>query len=354
MKKITLSILITLLSSFLIFHGLSSLLKAEDKPAVPNQSAEEWHEYALSAIDKSWNQPIKIMTTSQITENKAATDCSTYLLGKLMDNVKIIFINLNKNNRYDDAGTDGIIIGENSYVIPFSNIINIKNILYEIKIDTEKKPKVMVKPYTGPTGYIDMVSQYKSKESLKLIIISSDKKAYFDVIKSKAFAVPCGNYTLQLGYWTGGNARVVIKSNKMAKIAVTPANTDKVPVTVTWGAPIKIDFKVSASWNADKQPELKVNYGELKYLGSAGEEYSNFTPSLGPDVFVFDAQKSQVGRGAFIAKPNDVTKSEHNNFEGLMKKGVVDPLTVKISQEHTLLGTMTGEQTGIVPSAPKK
>ena len=277
-----------------------------------------WKEYTLNKPAKA--VPIKILTPEQLLDgvkhNKPPAAYENYLSGAVSDGVVLTLVDTDKNKQYDDAGKDVVVFGNTSYGIPFSKIINIKNKLYDVKVNSAGY-KISLKPFEGDTGKVDLVSKYKCNIQPELVILTSGNGDFFDAAKNKAFVLPCGTYSLYMGYIAEGKAvHVVIKGDKMDKIEVKkPEGYNSAATTVTWGGPLKFDFSVKISKKAEPVNkgkkaagktteksktinELAIPYREIKVIGSANEEYLNFSNKLMPEVEVKDSTGQEALSGA--------------------------------------------------------
>lgn len=270
-----------------------------------NGASGDWKNYSLSKMNKH----IKVLTCDQILENKPITNCRAYLSGTIIDGLQIALIDQNNNGRYDDFGTDVIMFGNSIYALPISSVINVNNKLYDFKIDAEQL-KVSLKPYGGTIGQVDLVSEYKGSMSLDLIVLKSNDGNYFDVSKNKAFVLPCGFYSLWVGYFEDKGKHVEIEGTKMEKIEVKNSSTaeNKDITRIKWGQPLRFEVETMVKPLKDKTNKIIIPYFPissidrgygLKVFGSAGEGYYNFTPEIGPDIEIKDAQDNLVCKGTF-------------------------------------------------------
>jgi hypothetical protein len=277
-----------------------------------------WKEYALTKPAKA--APLKILTPEQLLDgkkhNKPPESYENYLTGNISDGTTLKLVDVDKNKQYDDVGKDVMVIGNATYGVPFSKTINIKNKLYSVKVDVGDL-KISLKQYEGATGKVDLVSKYKCNIQLEMAIITSGNGDFFDVAKNKSFFVPCGTYSLYMGYLTEGKVmHMAIKGDKMERIEVKKAEGNNNDATVvSWGGPLKFDFNVnigkktepvSKDKKATGKPqeknktvaELTIPYHGIKVVGSANEEYLNFSTKLMPEVEVKDTKGEDALVGA--------------------------------------------------------
>jgi len=300
--------------------------------------------YQLTLVDNK-TKKIKVMTPKLIQGGATAPEeFAVYSTGKI-DDVEITLIDANKNEAYDEKGQDAILIGKSTYAIPVSRIINIKDKLYECEIETDGR-RITLTPYQGECGVVDMLSDFKCPLKFEMLILNSSD-IFLDVSKSKTALVPCGSYSLWMGYITDKKSSVVLKNGEMKAIEVTKEEDPdgkKKALKIQWGAPFRLDCFCSLQDNKVAISESVTAYG------SAGEEYYNFIPSVLPaSVEIFDAAKKSVAKGAIsrsIAGTNcqNVNNEVKGGYNGTIKKGAEPPYTLKIAVKNSLLGELKGEK----------
>ncbi|MFH1231100.1 MAG: hypothetical protein V1709_06340 [Planctomycetota bacterium] len=314
-------------------------LQTKDAPS----SNPTWKDYPLTVVDSKANK-IKALTPMLIQNNThTPADFATYAKGKV-DDVEITLIDANNNGVYDEKGKDAIVIGNSIYALPVSPIICIKNKLYECKIEATAE-KISLAPYEGKCGEVDMLSNFKCPLKLEMLILNCGD-IYLDVSKSKINTLPCGAYTLWLGYLTDKKGSATIKQNEMKSIDVTDEldkdNKKKVNL-VQWGAPYRVDCSCTLQDNKITIPE------SLNVYGAAGEEYYNVTPSMLPaGVEIFDSTKKSVAKGLINRSAAATTENPYNTvnggFSGTIKKGSTPPYTIKLSVKNSIFGELKSEK----------
>ena len=298
--------------------------------------------YELTRVDKG--KKIKVMTPNLMQKGAGAPEeFAVYTTGKI-DDLEITLIDANKNESFDEIGTDGFILGKSLYALPVSRIINIKNKLYECEIQNTGE-RITLTPYQGDCGEVDMLSNFKCPLKPEMLILKS-ADIYLDVSKSKTTLVPVGSYNLWLGYIPDKKCSMAIKAGEMKNIEVAK-EADKdgkpKPVQVKWGGPYKLDCSCTIQDGKVTIPE------SVSVYGSAGEEYCNFSPSILPAmVEVFDASKKSVAKGAIsrtiAATDQNPNSGVRGGYEGVIKKGAEGPYTLKILIKSSVLGELKGEK----------
>lgn len=291
MKKILIALLICSFG-FIIIPDIRSQDTASTRSV-------EVKDYPLAVTDNTKNRPstfVKVLTPQLIMADKHVPgDFPIFSVGKV-EGVELMLIDQNQNGSYDEIGTDLIVFDKSRYGVPVSTVINLKNKLYECKVDP-KGERISLKPYEGKCAELDMVSGFKCPSQLDLLIINSGD-IYINLAGNKKALVPCNSYNLWLGYIEEGTSHVAIKHNQMKPIDVAET-ADKdgkmIPTSIVWGASFRFEFDFSV----DDQDKVKVSFGSIRIYGSTNEEYYNFSPKIIPQVEVTDAKKEMVNKGAF-------------------------------------------------------
>ncbi|MBI5778124.1 MAG: hypothetical protein HZA49_01540 [Planctomycetes bacterium] len=335
MKKISIFLAVCAASAMLVASP-GYLRSGTDGPTAPKT-------YQLTLMDNKVKK-IKAITPEMIQRGiMAPEEFTAYVTGKI-DDLEITLIDANKNEAYDEKGRDAFIIGKSLYALPVSRVINIKNKLYECEIETGGE-QITLTPYEGECGEVDMLSDFKCPLKPEMLILNTSD-IYLDVSKGKTALVPCGSYSLWLGYIPEKKCSMAIKAGEMKSIEIVKGEDKdgkKKSVKVQWGAPYKLDCSCSIQDNNVSIPE------SVSVYGSAGEEYCKFSPSILPaTVEIFDAGKKSVAKGAIN---RTVPGNSQNNiseirggYNGTIKKGAEGPYTLKIHIKNSVLGELKGEK----------
>jgi len=356
MKKIYVLLAVcSVLAILVAFPG--RVRSGTDAPAKPKTCK-------LTLVEKG--KKIKVLTPAQIQSGIVVPEeFLVYATGKI-DDVDITLLDVNKDECYGDAGTDAFILGNSTCALPASRIINFKNKLYECEVATDGS-LITLTPFQGDVGQVDLLSDFKCALKPELLILKSDN-IYLDVSKGKSVMVPCGSYSLWLGYIGDKKSSLAIRSGQMNAIEVVkPEDPEAKPTTVKiqWGAPYKIDCECIINDNAITITE------SVNVYGWAGEEYYNFTPSILPAAMeMFDATKQLVAKGVINRSVAPVAKSfegvrreggyataaagaaaanipdtgTKGGYRGPLKKGAVPPYILKITVKNSMLGELKGEK----------
>jgi hypothetical protein len=216
--------------------------------------------------------------------------CSTR--GTIGD-TRITLIDANVNGRFGDVGEDAVIVGMGTAASFLGETMAVGNALYKVEIAADGR-RVDYKPYTGPTGELDLQSRFDTKARLvHLVIGSKDGRHSFEVSNREgAMRVPAGLYTIQSGALGLGKSRVTIRQGRMRPI---PVRKDKQKI-LAWGGPLSAEFSAQRGGG-----QVAFDPARIWYFGSAGEEYVDWTPLGKSPVFhVIDKKlKKEVATAIF-------------------------------------------------------
>jgi len=204
----------------------------------------------------------------------------------------IKLIDQDLNGRYDDFGTDAMVIGSGKGATLLSKVVNLDGELFDFGVNAEGT-EITATPYTGEVGMIDVQSRFDSKGKLVAAVFEGTSgDVYFNPARStKPLAVPAGEYRFRSGYVEKGAETAMMKGGKMSPLNVKPGVTR----TVEWGGPLVAEFDVR------REEELVVVQPNVNFYGRMGEEYHSFTPNAkSPKIIVMDKRtKKEVVSGRF-------------------------------------------------------
>jgi hypothetical protein len=195
--------------------------------------------------------------------------------------VPIQLLDLNNNGRFDEVGTDGILVGKGKAVAFLSKVISYNTRLYNL---TVKGVTVSTTPYAGEAGSINLTSGFQSRGKLQSAIISDGNNSY-NVAGLSSLTVPVGDYKVVSGFVGKGPASAQIRAGKMAAIRVKDGEMTK----LNWGGKVLAEF--TCSMEGDKVTVAPAN---LHYYGRAGEEYYNLNRNAKSPRFT--ARDAESGR----------------------------------------------------------
>ncbi|MHC4514385.1 MAG: hypothetical protein ACYTGW_03490 [Planctomycetota bacterium] len=190
-----------------------------------------------------------------------------YLTGKIK-NTTIRIIDQDNNGRYDDVGTDALVVGRGKVATYLSEVVNIGGELLKITV-AQDGTELTCTPYEGPAGTLHLDCSTKGKV-LSAVVRSTNKRFSFDMAKAgQGMKVPVGGYKLACGEIGLAESRVKMATGRSKPIAVAKDQTKK----VCWGGPVRAEF-------AYQRRGEKVHFSpdHVWYFGAAGELYTNWVP----------------------------------------------------------------------------
>ncbi|MFH1230451.1 MAG: hypothetical protein V1709_03025 [Planctomycetota bacterium] len=156
----------------------------------------------------------------------------------------------NNNGYFNDYGKDAIIIGTaGKQAVPLSSIIMVKGKYYNLQVESVLEiPKdaknipnytgmvLILTPYNGDTGKIDIMSNFKApKDSPQTAIIRRDNDAFLQLTNKGSVVVPTGNYYLVSAVL---NKRVHVRGGDKTLGKVEKDKT----LLPKWGSPFKLNL----------------------------------------------------------------------------------------------------------------
>lgn len=201
--------------------------------------------------------------------------------------VPIRIIDQDGNGRFNDVGSDAMIVGTNDHATLLSRVIYVGDSLQNIEISNNGS-SFSLSPFDGPTAEIDMTTTFNSKASLiSSIIVSDDNQYSFDVGAIVGpVKVPAAKYSVLRGLLGLGEQRVQISAGRMPPFELTPGNTK----TFEWGGPIASEFEFARSGG-----NIQFSADRVWYYGKAGEQYLDWHPiGKSPEFRVMDADTGKL------------------------------------------------------------
>lgn len=197
--------------------------------------------------------------------------------------VPLRLIDQDNNGRYDDFGSDALIVGDGRCASFLSEVVNVAGTLYRITIRPDGR-ELSYQPFTDAAGDLDLTSGCTANARLKTAIVRSvDGRYSFDVAAGEGrLRVPAASYQLITGEFGQGSSTVRVTTGRSGFVRVRADES----TVLTWGGPVQAEFQVA------KQGEQIALLPELiHYFGVFGEEYSAFKPfGASPAFSVRDKQ----------------------------------------------------------------
>jgi hypothetical protein len=243
------------------------------------------------AINAKTTDGKTLKTAVRVVKNGADWDLypAAYVHGRV-GGQEVKLIDMNLNGRYDDVGADAMVVGRTNAASLLSKVANLGGKLYELTASSDGS-SVTAKLWEGEAGMLNLRKSWKSDGSdLESAVISSTNgEMSFELSDAKSgLKLPVGEYSLVYGFAKKGAETVKIKAGPEMKPFKVEANGDNV---FAWGGPLEMDF----TFTIDKETiTVPTN---IRYFGSAGEEYYEFKPDGKPPLIVVtDAETGQVVR----------------------------------------------------------
>lgn len=201
--------------------------------------------------------------------------------------IPVRIIDQNGNGRFDDVGSDAMIVGTSDHAMLLSKTVQIDDALRTVNFINDGK-SIQLGTFEGPTAEIDMSTSFHSKAAVMSSIIVSDcGKHSFDVgAIAGPVKVPAGTYKVVRGVLGLGEHRVQIVSGRMKPLKL-PANSE---TALDWGGPIASEFQFARVGG-----QVQFSPDQIWYYGSAGEQYVGWNPiGKSPEFKITDANSGAV------------------------------------------------------------
>ncbi len=201
--------------------------------------------------------------------------------------IPIRIIDQDGNGRFNDVGSDAMIVGASDNATFLSKTVFVDNRLQQLEV-ADDGMAVTLSDYDGPTSIVDMTTSFDAKAVLlSAVLLSDDRQHSFDAGTALGpIEVPAGTYTVAGGLLGLGQHRVQISSGKMKPLQLAAGQSK----TVDWGGPARSEFQFVRQGD-----QVQFSPTAIWYYGDAGEEYSHWTPvGKSPQFKVIDAASGAV------------------------------------------------------------
>jgi hypothetical protein len=197
---------------------------------------------------------------------------------------------LDGDGRYDEFGTDGLVLGAGRRGSFLSRVVHVGDELLTLHVAADGS-SVRTEVYEGSTGLLDLHSSFEAKGHLESAIVRSAELSFNLAGAPRGMRVPVGTYRFAQGVVARRDEIAQIYPGRMRPIDVT---ADAV-ASLAWGGPVVAEFDYSIQGG-----KLTV-FPDVRFLGSAGEEYRSFAPNeRSPQIVVRDKGSGRVvQRGRF-------------------------------------------------------
>ena len=201
--------------------------------------------------------------------------------------IPVRIIDQDGNGRFDDFGSDAMIVGASDNAMFLSRSILVDGKLRQTEVSADGATLKLV-DYSGPTAAIDLSTSFDSKAVLlSAVVLSEDRQHSYDVASSIGpIEIPVGSYIVHSGLLGLGQHRVEVRSGRMEPVTLVAEQTK----TIDWGGPMRSEFRFMRQGN-----QLRFSADAIRYFGDAGEEYANWKPiGKSPEFKIRDADTGVV------------------------------------------------------------
>lgn len=208
---------------------------------------------------------------------------SGVMAGKIKG-AKVQLLDLNGNGRYDEYGTDGMIVGKSTSASYLSKVVNLKGQLFDFHV-TRDGSTMTIKPFTGEAGTLNLRSGIKVNGRLESAVVQSGDFCFDLASAKKGLLVPVGEYSIVSGLVSKGSETARIRQGRMNPLVVSK----DLKTELAWGMPVRAEVPFTQNGTQVKVPPA------IKYYGAAGEEYFNLHPDkASPKLYIKDAETGKL------------------------------------------------------------
>lgn len=196
--------------------------------------------------------------------------------GRIGD-VRLLLFDQDGNGRFDDIGEDALVLGGGTIACYLSEVISVGGKLLRLEVEPDATALVL-SPYDGPTGVLDVRSALDTRGKLLAAIVQSEDGRYsFDLARAAdGLRVPAGTFRIVRGKLGLGKSFVRIIAGRTSGLVVEPGGR----TVLEWGGPVVAEFEYDRRGGLVQLDPLRV-----WYYGAAGEEYVGWTPIGKSPVF---------------------------------------------------------------------
>jgi hypothetical protein len=186
---------------------------------------------------------------------------------------RIMLLDQNGNGRFDDFGADAMVLGRGKVASFLSRVVPVDGKLFELDV-TADGTGASLTPYVGPTGTLDLGTNFETKAKLRSVVLTSAQgDLSFElsgaVAAKEAIRLPAGEYRIYTGEVVLGKSHAQLAAGRAKPLEVAAGGN----TSFTWGGPVQAEFRYKRSGG-----ELQIGPSDIEYFGRAGELYSSFMP----------------------------------------------------------------------------
>lgn len=196
----------------------------------------------------------------------------------------VALVDLNGDGTYDDYGVDAMIVGKGRAATYLSRVVSVGGELFHFQIARDGR-RATTRPYEGPVARLDVHSGYVSEGELVAAVFASGELSFDVATGPRGMELPAGTYRFVAGLAQRGPESVHILAGSMQPVELAEGEEQR----LEWGGPLRADFAF------DVVGERLTVHPDVRFFGSAGEQYRDFAPvARAPKVVVKDKRTGKV------------------------------------------------------------
>ena len=204
---------------------------------------------------------------------------------------RVQIIDQNLNGRFDDYGSDAMIIGRGKSASYLSKVASVNGELYEFNVAADGS-KLSFSPYEGKSGELALDMALGCKV-LSLVLRSRDGLVSTAINRSEAsVTLPAGEYFLHSGSLALAGNRVKVKQGRSPSVTVEEGK----PAKLSLGGEVRAEFAYQRQGR-----QFGFAPDKIWYFGKAGEEYYDLEPlGKSPRIALADPKSGREIAEAFF------------------------------------------------------
>ncbi|MEZ5980628.1 MAG: hypothetical protein R3F34_20795, partial [Planctomycetota bacterium] len=201
---------------------------------------------------------------------------------------KFVLVDQDLDGTYGEVGEDALVVGRGKDATYHSSVVLVEGSLYTTRLDTnDDGPVLVLDPYTGATGTLDVVGAFETKAKIQSIqVVGGDDTIFLDLAREDRGApVPVGEYRIEQGRLVLGDAHVTIANGRAKPMVVTEGEVTRPEL----GGPVRAEFAMGHAGS-----DFQFTPDGIWWYGRSGEEYYDWYPlGLSPRFVVFDTKSGE-------------------------------------------------------------
>lgn len=196
----------------------------------------------------------------------------------------VTLVDMDGNGSYGDVGRDAVAVDGDVAQFLGRSLLTRDGLLGI----TVEGSTLGATPYAGPTGTLDLRSDFDAKGVLLAAVVKSvDGLHSFELSRHEdPVTVPVGRYRLVKATLGLGDSRVTADASRVTAVRVDEGSTGD----LVWGGPVKATFVVDSQGGA-----LVLDPSKVRYEGAAGEVWTAWEPvGKSPSFRIKDKETGDV------------------------------------------------------------